>query len=181
MPTDALSLKRTCFWVSMQTTSCIRVRFKKEKQGVNYCIRQTSVGSGLMEQKNKQQVILFCILIACVTPHWQLGLQPQRAKGVLENEQVQIEISIISCLISSQIAIFRQDKFVPSCFASFRLDCFILGLSEKVILWVVLANRVIPKWAITYTNMTQSSFWPRPHICQPHWRNSYLHDKDFFI
>lgn len=87
---------------------------------------------------------------------------PQRAgRSFRENEQVQIEISIILCLITSQIAIFRQDKSLPSCFASFRLDCFILCLSEKVILWVVLVNRVIQKWVITYTNMTQSSFWPK--------------------
>lgn len=72
--------------------------------------------------------------------------------------EVQIAISIISCLINTQIAIFRQDKWVPSCFASFWLDCFILFLTEKVILWVVLANRVLQKWPITSTNVTQSSF-----------------------
>lgn len=84
-------------------------------------------------------------------------VSPESKKG-FGNEKVQIEISIISCLITPQIAIFRQEKSVPSCFASFRLDCFILCLTEKVILWVVLDNRVIQKLAITYYNMTQSSF-----------------------
>lgn len=43
-------------------------------------------------------------------------------------------------------------------------DCFILCPTEKVILWVVLVNGVIQEWAITYTNMTQNSFWPKPNI-----------------
>lgn len=82
----------------------------------------------------------------CVTVLMTACLVDRESKKVFfENEQVQVEISIISCLITSQIAIFRQDKSVPSCFVSFRLDCFILRLTEKVILWVVLVNRVIQK------------------------------------
>lgn len=92
-------------------------------------------------------MFLFCFLHAehlCVTMLTACLIAPESEKG-FGYEQVQIEISIISCLITSQIAIFRQDKSVPSCFVSFRLDCFILCLSEKVILWVVLVNRVIQK------------------------------------
>lgn len=72
-------------------------------------------------------------------------LAAQESRKGFGNEQVQIEISIILCLITSQIAIFRQDKSVPSCLASSRLDCFIPCFTEKVILWVVLVNRVIQK------------------------------------
>lgn len=121
------------------------------------CIWHTSLGAELMEQKNKQAVKFFFFLHSehlCVTMLTACLVAPESKKSV-GNEQVQIEISIISCLITSQIAIFRQDKSVPSCFESFRLNCFILCLTEKAILWVVLANRVIQKWPITYTNMTK--------------------------
>lgn len=84
-----------------------------------------------------------------------------RSKEGFGNEHVQIEISIISCLITSQIAIVRQDKSAPSCFVSFGSGSSVLCLTEKVIQRVVLVNCVIQKWAITYTNMTQSSFWPK--------------------
>ena len=101
-----------------------------------------------MEQKNKQAVKFFFAFrtLVCVTMLTACLVAPEsEKKGVFGNEQVQIEISIISCLITSQIAILRQDKSVPSCLASFRSDCFIPLLTEKVILWVVLVNRVIRK------------------------------------
>lgn len=84
-----------------------------------------------------------------------------KKKRGFRNAQVQIAVCVISCLITSQIAISRKDKSVPSRSTRFRLDCFILRLTEKVILQVVFANCVIQKWAITYTNMTQKSFWPK--------------------
>lgn len=85
----------------------------------------------------------------------------KKKKKRFRNAQVQIAVCVISCLITSQIAISRKDKSVPSRSTRFRLDCFILRLTEKVILQVVFANCVIQKWAITYTNMTQKSFWPK--------------------
>lgn len=138
---------------------------KKEVLRLSWWSRKTNKRWSFLYSEHLCAITLSACLVA-----------PESRKGV------QIEISIISCLITSQIAIFRQDKSVPSCFASFRLDCFILCLNEKVILWVVLVNRVIQKWSITYTNMTRSSFWPKAsHFFQPRWSKSYLHDKDLFI
>lgn len=108
--------------------------------------------------------VLLFFLLTCVQPHWQACLVAPRSKKKkkkFRNAQVQIAVCVISCLITSQIAISRKDKSVPSRSTRFRLDCFILRLTEKVILQVVFANCVIQKWAITYTNMTQKSFWPK--------------------
>lgn len=83
------------------------------------------------EKTNKQGSWVFFAFSTLVCHHANsLPCGPREQNGFVGNEHFQIEISIISCLITSQIAIFK-DKSVPSCFVSFRLDCFILCLNQK--------------------------------------------------
>lgn len=56
--------------------------WEKKKRGSTLCIWHTSLGTELMEQKNKQAVKFFCILNTCVSPRWQLGfVAPESKKG----------------------------------------------------------------------------------------------------
>lgn len=52
-------------------------------------------------------------------------------------------------------------QICPFMLCEFWVGLFYSVPNPKLIFRAILVNRVIQKWAITYTNMTQSSFWPK--------------------
>lgn len=98
---------------------------------------------------------------ALVSSCWKLALCPQRAKrGFWKWTGPDWDFHYVLMLDHLSNCNISPRQICPFMLCELKVGLFHC-LTKKVILWAVLVKCVIQKWAITYTNMTQSSFWPK--------------------